>query len=959
MTTTQPAEAGAERGLRDALVAAVGSENLLERTLDRVAYASDASFYRLVPRAVLRPRGVDDVRALFRVSHEHGLPLTFRAAGTSLSGQAVSDGLLVDVSRHLRALRVEQGGRRVRVEPGVVAGQVNARLRPHGAKLGPDPASLAACMMGGVLANNSSGMCCGVEQNAYHTLESIRFLLPSGTLIDSAEASADEQLRGREPSLHAGLVELRERVLAQPALLERIRAKYRMKNTVGYSLNALVDFERPVEILAHLLIGSEGTLAFIAEAVLRTLPDLPAKATGLLSFADVQQACAAIVPLREAGAAALELMDRAALRSVEAQPGMPASIRELPARAAALLLELQAPDAAALGELERAATPVLETLPLLRPAPLTREASEQAGLWRVRSGMFPSVGAARRSGTSVIIEDVAYPLPALAEASLALSGLFARHGYPEGIVFGHAKDGNLHFVITQSFHDQAEIDRYRRLMDDVVELTLRRFDGSLKGEHGTGRNMAPFVEAEWGADAYALMQRIKRLCDPRGLLNPGVILNPDPLAHLRDLKPLPSVEPEVDACIECGYCEPRCPSRDLTLTPRQRIVVRRERTRLAAAGERAAAEALDRAYAYDGLDTCAVDGLCATACPVSIDTGKLVKRLRGEARGPFARRLAGAVARHFALAEAGVRAALRVGGAATALGLGRALSWLTRLKRACLGHEFPLWIPPMPRAARRLPRGAAGPQEAAAVYVPACLTRAMGALPGEPDAPSLPEALVALASRAGRPLWIPPDVAGTCCGVPFSSKGFPEAHALTAGRMVERLLAWSQDARLPVVLDVTPCVHGLLTSGPSLTPELRAGLERLRILDSSQFLAELLPLLPVRRRVARAAVHPVCSAQKLGLQPTIEGVARACAEEVLVPASAGCCGFAGDRGLLVPELTESALRAEAAEISTLPADTACVSTSRGCEIGLTRATGRPFRSLAQLLEEVTRPRASR
>jgi len=950
-----PAGAPDPRGLRGALAAAVGAENLLDRTLDRVAYASDASFYRLVPRAVLRPRSVDDVRALFRVSQQHGLPLTFRAAGTSLSGQAVTDGLLVDVSRHFRALRLEDGGRRVRMEPGVIAGQVNARLRPHGAKLGPDPASLAACMMGGVLANNSSGMCCGVEQNAYHTLESIRFLLPSGTFVDSAEPSADERLREQEPALHAGLVELRERVLAQPALRDRIRAKYRMKNTVGYSLNALVDFERPVDILAHLLIGSEGTLAFIAEAVLRTLPDRPAKATGLLCFSDVQQACAAIVPLREAGAAALELMDRAALRSVEGQPGMPAFIEELPGRAAALLLELQATDLAALAELERAAVPVISSLRLLRPAPLTRDAAEQAALWRVRSGMFPSVGAARRSGTSVIIEDVAYPLPALADASLALSDLFAKHGYPEGIVFGHAKDGNLHFVIAQSFHDQAEVDRYRRLMDDVVELTVRRFDGSLKGEHGTGRNMAPFVEAEWGADAYALMQRLKQLCDPRGLLNPGVILNADPLAHVRDLKPLPSVEPEVDACIECGYCEPRCPSRDLTLTPRQRIVIRRERARLAAAGERAAAADLDRAYVYDGLDTCAVDGLCATSCPVSIDTGKLVKRLRGDARGPLARRLAELAARHFGLAEAGVRTALRLASAATAVGLGGALVPLTKLGRALFGRELPLWIPPMPRAARRLPHGAAGPQNAAAVYVPACLTRAMGALPGEPEGPSLPEALVTLAARAGRPLWIPPDVAGTCCGVPFSSKGFPEAHALAAGRMLERMLAWSQDARLPVVLDVTPCVHGLLTSGPSLTPELRAGLERLRILDSSQFLAELLPLLPVRRRVAQATVHPVCSAQKLGLQPTLEAVAHACADEVLVPPSAGCCGFAGDRGLLVPELTASALRDEATEIAALPAGSVCVSTSRGCEIGLTRATGRPFRSLAQLLEEVTRP----
>ncbi|HZX64116.1 MAG TPA: FAD-linked oxidase C-terminal domain-containing protein, partial [Myxococcales bacterium] len=559
-----------ESTLQERLEQILGKESVLTGTAERIAHAHDGSFYRLVPQAVALARTEDEVARLFRLSHDVSLPLTFRAAGTSLSGQALSDGILVDISRGFSRISVENGGRRVRVEPGLIGAQVNRFLAPYRTKMGPDPASIATCRVGGILANNSSGMCCGVEQNAYHTLESLTFLLPSGTRIDTARPDADEELRAREPDLHAGLLELRRGIENDAPLAARIRAKYRMKNTTGYGLNAFLDFERPVDIFAHLLIGSEGTLAFISEVVLRTVPDLPHKLTGLLLFPDVHAACAAISPLRNAGARALELMDRASLRSVQGQPGMPAAFAGLGPDAAALLAELQCETAPEAGERLSAALAACERLSLLEKASFTRDAGEQAKLWRVRSGLFPSVGAVRKSGTTVIIEDVAFPLERLADASLDLTALFAKHGYGEAIVFGHAKDGNLHFVITQAFGTQAEIDRYARFIDDLVQLVVSRHGGALKAEHGTGRNMAPFVEVEWGPEALAIMRRLKRLADPRGLLNPGVIVNDDPRAHLRDLKPMPAVEPEIDRCIECGFCEPRCPSRELTLTPRQR-----------------------------------------------------------------------------------------------------------------------------------------------------------------------------------------------------------------------------------------------------------------------------------------------------------------------------------------------------------------------------------------------------
>ncbi len=931
--------------LASALAAAVPRERVLTRPIDLVAHASDASFYRLIPQAVVRPKGIAEVQALFRLSHERGIPITFRAAGTSVSGQAISDGLLVDISRLWRDVSVEDGGKRVRTQPGVIAGHVNARLAPFGAKIGPDPASIGTCMMGGVLANNSSGMCCGVAQNAYHTLASLSFVLPSGTVVDSAAPEADRALGEREPRLHSGLAELRREILANQALTARIRAKYRMKNTMGYSLNAFVDFERPIDILSHLLVGSEGTLAFIAEAVLNTVLNLKVKHTGLLFFPDLASACAAIAPLRDAGAAALELMDRASLRSVEAQPGMPPVIRELPEPAAAILTEFQAAETGERKALEERAARACSQLRLLQEARFTGDAAEQALLWRVRQGLFPSVGARRPRGTNVFSEDVAFPVERLADATLELRRVFDAHGYPEAIVFGHAKDGNLHFVITHSFADQAATGRYARFMDALVELVLRH-DGALKAEHGTGRNMAPFVEAEWGRDAYAVMRRLKALCDPTGLLNPGVILSDDARAHLKNLKPLPEVEDEVDKCIECGYCEPKCPSSDLTLTPRQRIVVRREQARLRGNGASSVAAALERDFGYAALDTCAVDGLCATACPVSINTGELVKRLRGQRHTPMARRVAESVAQEYAFAERGARLALRLGHAAASVMGDRALGAVTR----GLGWQ---WSPEMPRPACRLPPTGRG--GAAAVYFPACITRVFGALPNEPAGPALAGAFTAVASRAGLPLWIPDDVAGVCCGVPFSSKGYEAGHRLAVNRAIERFWSWSEHGRLPVVIDTSPCVYGVLHSEDVLTPENQGRLSKLRVIDGAVYAHdELLPRLSVTRRARAVALHPVCSAQKLGHTAKLEALARSCSEQASVPFHAGCCGFAGDRGFLLPELTASATAREAEDLRGLALD-GCYATSRTCEVGLTRATGRPWRSLIHLLEEATRP----
>jgi D-lactate dehydrogenase len=940
------------------LAQAIDPARILTRPIERIAFASDASFYRLIPEAVVQPKTTEEVKSLFRFSHQHQIPLCFRAGGTSLSGQAITDGILVDVGRYWRLVRVEENGKSIRVQPGLIGQHANDALRLYSRKIGPDPASISSCRLGGILANNSSGMCCGVVQNAYHTIRSVKFVLPSGTEIDTADSNADVQLRQQEPDLYNTLLDLKSEIESNPALTARVRQKYKTKNTTGYSLNAFLDFDQPIEIFRNLLIGSEGTLAFIAEAVLNTVPDFPLKSTGLLLFPDLYAACSSIATLAEAGAAALELMDRPSLRSVENQPGVNPLLKTLPEDAAGVLVEFQAANEDQRRKYEAIAAQTAARLPLLHPAEFTSNPYEQAKLWKIRKGMIPSIGAVRASGTTAIIEDVTLPVDRLADASVDLSKLFRKHGYDNAILFGHAKDGNLHFVITQGFNSTREIERYRLFMDDVVALVVNKYDGALKAEHGTGRNMAPFVETEWGPDAYRIMLRLKAVTDPHSLLNPGVIVNSDPLAHISHLKDLPVVEEEVDKCIECGFCEHNCPSRDITLTPRQRIVVRREMQRLRDTNRpQQQYDALDKDFPYMVLDTCATDGLCAVDCPVSIDTGKLTKRFRTLRHSASAQKIAKIVARNFRLAETGARIALTTGHAIEAVFGKKAMPALTRIfdgiGRGLCQEPFWQWVQPMPKA-RKGPVPSQSFPDAQAVYFPACISRIFGALPGESDASTM-QAMLTLADRAGVKINVPRGTIGHCCGVPFSSKGFDDGHAEAVNHTIASFYEWSDSGRLPIVIDTSPCTYGLRTSRSSLTPENQQKFDKLRILDSIEFVeSTILPKLAIHHKLDSVALHPVCSATKMGFAPKLVSIAKACANSVDVPHGAGCCAFAGDRGFLHPELTASATEIEAGEIKACHHD-GYFSSSRTCEVGMSRATGQTYSSYLHLLEQASRP----
>ena len=919
---------------------AVPTERIATDPLRTLAYGTDASFYRLTPKIVVDVHDEHEVQAVLAAARDNATPVTFRAAGTSLSGQAVTDSVLVRLGSGWRACRVLDAGERIALQPGVIGAHANRVLEAYGRKIGPDPASIDAARIGGIAANNASGMCCGISQNSYQTLDSMRVVLADGTLL----ATGDETSRRIFRQSHAGLLnrlaDLARRTRADAALSARIARKFSIKNTIGYGINALIDFEDPIEILQHLMIGSEGTLGFISEIVYRTVVEHPFKSTSLVCFRDVRTACEAVIRLTDEPVEAAELMDRAAIRSVEGEPAMPARLRALPETAAALLIECRAADADGLRAHVRRVSAALGGFSTEGPVRFTDDPTEAARLWNVRKGLFPAVGAVRETGTTVIIEDVTFPVERLADGTLALQRLFAKHGYGEAIIFGHAFDGNLHFVFTQDFGTEAEVRRYDRFMDDVCRMVAGEFDGSLKGEHSTGRNMAPYVEYEWGAPAYALMREIKAIFDADAILNPGVILNDDAKIHVRNLKPLPPADPLVDKCIECGFCEPTCPSRALTLTPRQRIVGLREMRRLERTGQDSdALAALRRLYRYDGVDTCAGDGLCATACPVRIDTGRMMKKIRGERAGGFARGAARAAADAWGPVCAGMRAGLGVAdGVHRVLGTAAMNAVSSGIHRAT-GGRAPRWNAYTPTPAR-MPRLAPRPGDdrRAAVYFPSCAARTMGPARGDPVRASVPETVLALADRASIRLIVPEAVDSLCCGMAFESKG-QIAHAdAMAKRTLLALSGHGAPADVPVFCDTSPCAYRLgALSG-----------EGIEVQDIAEFLhdtiLERIDLAPVDETVA---LHATCSTRKLGLVGKLEAVARRCASEVIVPDDIPCCGWAGDKGFTRPELNASAVAPLAAQLP--ERCTSGYSTSRTCEIGLSLHSGRYYRTIAALV----------
>jgi D-lactate dehydrogenase len=900
--------------------------------------------YRIVPEVVVRPRDASDVRRILEIARALGQPITYRAAGTSLSGQSVGGGILVDLSLDWGRFRIEDGGARVWAQPGVIGGLLNRALAPHRRRIGPDPASLDAAMIGGIVANNASGMCCGVSQNSYQTIRGATILLADGVSIDTHGESrdgVDEQLKNKHPRLHAGLLELKSKVRADKVLSKRIRHKFTTKNTMCYSLQAFLEFDRPADILIRLMVGSEGTLGFLADLTLETVPDPQQRATALAYFSALKEAGRAVDPLAEAGAAALEIMDRSSLLSMAGELNHPV---EIGPDSAALLIEFQEHDAKALASGVEKAGRVLNRLEGVSNTTFSTDAAGRALKWRIRKGLLPLIGARRGPGVAVLNEDVAFPRERLADAITDLHALFARFGVRDAVVFGHAKDGNLHFIAPQDFRGEKNVAAYQAFMEGLAELVVDKYDGTLKAEHGTGRNMAPFVEREWGEAAHGVMREVKALFDPYNILNPNVLLSDDQNEHLKNLKPFTEITATADHCIECGFCEPACPTRASGLSPRQRIILLREIKEITRSGE-AMPDGLGTDYAEWARGSCVRDSMCVTACPVKIDTGFLMKELDRAESSFIGRGLANLAASNYGTATALARSSLA---AAASLAGGNKVTQALLTGGSIVLHALaPGLLPrvdpkaplPLPAPAIPTPKGGLGPE---VVYFPSCVSRIFGALPGE-TGPSTMEATLRSLEAAGYRVTIPEGIDSLCCGLALSSKSQEEAARRSMGATSEALLQLAHGGETLVVTDASPCA---LAFAQHAVPSLR-------VLDFVQFWArEVLTRKDAPQGVlkGRAILHPTCSLIQLDGVEDLRTTAGAHAEEVVIPLRAACCGFAGNQGFVRPEIAEGATRAEAEDVrALLTGDATAYSTCRTCEIGMTRATGTSYASAAHLV----------
>ena len=916
--------------------------------LRRLAWGTDAGFYKFMPQVILRSKDEGEVSAILKAASKYNVPVTFRAAGTSLSGQSVTDSVLVVAGKNWEQISTRDEGMTIRLQPGVIGSKVNDFLSGYGRKFGPDPASIKSAMVGGIVMNNASGMSCGTWANSDRMLISGRIVFADGTVLDTEDPKSRDSFMQSHPEIISGVEALRDEVLADKELSERIRHKYSIKNVTGFNLLPLITFSDPFDIILHLMVGSEGTLGFLSEVLMNTLKIAPLKANAMVYFKDIAEAARAVITMRPLGVSAAEMLDKRSLSSVNA-----GEIEGL----TAVLTMVEAETQHELADKVKAVTDVLKGFDTYGDVAFTTDPEEYGRYWEIRSGIFPTVGGMRRPGTTCLIEDVAFHVEDLAEAVTDLSELLDRHGYDDSCIYGHALEGNFHFIINQSFDSEAEIQRYKDMINDVGELVVKKYDGSLKAEHGTGRNMAPYVEYEWGEKAFNVMKHIKAIFDPQNILNPGVIFNDDPECCFKNFKALPLLKPaegapeesaaaysKINKCIECGFCEVNCVSCGFTMSSRTRIVLQREIERLRQTGENPQLLAkLQKQYSYPGEQTCAGDGLCSMSCPMGINVGDLTHEIRRQNHGKTAERVGEMVADNFHGVKTALRGVLHIADFGhTVLG-GKVMGAVAKGLHAV---GLPLWTASMPKAynaAKKATPTTDSPDKV--VYFPSCLNQTMGTDKASKGMKPLAEEMVELMQKAGYQVIFPKDMDSLCCGTIWESKGFPEIAVKKTRQLEQALWEASECGKWPVICDQSPCLH-----------RMKQHITKVQLYESAEFIWKFLrDRLTFTQTDTPVALHLTCSTKLMKIDRIVHDLACLCSSAVLVPEGVGCCGFAGDKGMTHPELNAYALRKLRSQIVEKGIEVG-YSNSRTCEIGLQTNSGIPYRSIVYLVNNCTSSR---
>ena len=985
------------------------SERVYTDELRTLGWGTDASFYRQIPQVVIRSDGEEEISKIVQLCKKHKLPFTFRAAGTSLSGQSCTDSVLIVAGKHWEKYEIGENQDTIKLQPGIVGGRVNEILKPYGRVFPPDPASIGSAMVGGIVINNASGMNCGVHANSDRMMVSAKIILTDGTVLDTGDKDSRERFSRSHSEFIAKIEALRDKVRADEALATRIRNKYSIKNVTGLNLRPLIAYDDPFDIIAHSMVGSEGTLAFLSEVTMKTLKDYPFKASAMVYFLTMKESCEAVVAMKKMKAGeedleysaenlvvkSAEMLDYKSLSSVDdpvylqykkdvdagkIEGVAPGDYHNL----TAILTETKGITHEQLLDKIAKIKECLSGFRLYIPCEFTEDPAVYGKYWAIRSGIFPSVGGTRPVGTSCLIEDVAFPIESLPEATVKLQKLIADHGYDDACIYGHAFEGNYHFILNQSFADEHEVARYAEMMCDVAKLVVEGYDGSLKAEHGTGRNMAPFVKYEWGDKAYEAMKELKAIFDPDGLLNQGVIFNDDPDCFIKCLKPLPVLDYDFDKvpdgghylmdpalstaketieqvkrankCIECGFCEVNCMSCGLTLSSRMRIAVQREIRHLTTTGsnpERLAT--LKKQYKYYGDQTCATDGLCSTSCPMKINTGELTHIIRqmDMNENPMGYKVGEFAANHMAGIKNGLRVVLDVAHAAH-ITLGPTL--MTSVCRGMNKMGLPLWTTAMPKKKRQpkksdltqfiiersIPHREEEHSPLKVVYFPSCINQTMGQSKHGGKIHHLVDEVIQLMAKAGYEVIFPDGMDRMCCGQIWESKGMLDIADRKSAELEAALWKASEEGKYPVLCAQSPCLH-----------RMKKVMHKMKLYEPAEFIMKyLVPRLdfhPIDRHVA---LHITCSTRQMGVADDLINLAKMCSNNVFLPEGVGCCGFAGDRGFTFPELNKYGLRKLRPQIEANHIEVG-YSNSRTCEIGLETNTGIPYMSIVYLVNECT------
>jgi len=921
-----------------------GKNMVLTSYFHRLAYGTDAGFYRQIPNLVIFPQNETQVQDLLKLANETNTSLTFRAAGTSLSGQAISNSALVVLNGdNWNGAEVLNNGNSVKAQCAITGLKINTLLKKYKRKIGPDPASVNSATIGGIVANNASGMEAGITYNSYKTLKNIRLILADGTLLDTSEKESVENFQQKQKKLLDSLTEIRNKILSNEALTAKIQQKYSIKNTCGYGINSFIDFENPIDILTHLLIGSEGTLAFISEVELETVEVNDYKAGGLVFFHNIFDACSAAVALNNIGMNAIELIDREALRAIENMEAMPEFIKTFNSEVCALLVEFSAKKLNLLEEIENKVQKIISEIGSVYKADFTQNNSQLAKIWAVRKGIFPAVGANRKAGTTVVIEDVAFPLINLPQAISELKNLLKNFNYQDAVIYGHANDGNVHFIFSVDFSLPQNIENYRLFMEEIAKMVVMKYNGSLKAEHGTGRNMASFVAYEWGEELYAIMKDIKNIFDPKNILNPQVIINEDNNAYLQNFKPIPQAHRLIDNCIECGFCEINCLTNEFTVSSRQRIVLFREMQRFLNNNQFSEYNSLKKKYLQEAESSCAADGLCALTCPVKIDTGKFIKVFRESLHGAVSHKFANFIANNLNIVQQIVKTALSATNFSAKFLTSKGLTTLSHFIHKTTFQKIPFWHKHFPVAAKRISiPSISNNSTEQIVYFPSCISQSMGNAWVLRNEKNQSEIILTLLQRAGYSVIFPENMKNLCCGTPWESKGFHAIANKKSEELENALWKASQNGKLPILFDTSPCLLRMKN-----VTNLK-----LQLYEPTEFaLKYLVPRLNIHKLHKTIAIHLTCSTRKMNLNDSVLQLSKLCAQNVVIPENTGCCGFAGDKGFTKPKINDWALRNLKSEVNN------CISgysNSKTCEIGLSRVSEINYNSIFYLLEEASR-----